>query len=287
MARILGEAMFQYSRLKDAEHEARNAEGDYARQTQYFDVNPKLKETIEYRKNKSERNYSTVRADYARAAKEAEPLLRRLNMETMPPKDTSRLDEEMIKKTVQQELRATERAFVRFRDLEIELETVNKKLFREFARMDDVKSMLKRYAFRNDHENLAELVRGLSAHARQASVSSDTSRDLDQRLAQNREFDQLTAEFRAKQDQLSNELTILRGLFNSLQRGLNSQPSRRLSLGNGKSNDVVKVLISKGGCLRSRWRKPWRRLRKSLTISMLQYRISNSKFNWLQKAYVY
>ena len=245
MCSILGEAMYQYSRMRDAEHEARNAEGDYVRQAQHFDFNPKLKETLEYRKSKSERNYSTVRADYARAAKEAEPLLRRLNMETVPPKDSSRVDEEMIKKAIQQELRISDRVYARYRDLEIELDKVNKKFSREFARMDDVKSMLKRYAFRNDYENLAEQVRALNAHARQASVSSDASRDLDQRLSQNREFDQLRAEFRGKQDQLSSDLTSLKGLLNSMQKD-KLQSDRRISVENGGPDDVLKVLVSKG-----------------------------------------
>lgn len=245
MYSILGEAMYQYSRMRDAEHEARNAEGDYARQAQYFDINPKLKETLDYRKSKSERNYSTVRADYAKAAKDAEPLLRRLNMEPVPPKDPPRVGEEMIKKAIQQELKTTDRAFARFRDVEIEVDKVNKRFSREFARMDDVRSMLKRYAFRNDQDSLAEQVRALNAHARQTSVSSDASRDLDQRLSQNREIDQLRAEFLGKQDQLSNDLNILRGLFNGMQRD-KLQSSRRISLGNGRSDDVVKVLISKG-----------------------------------------
>jgi hypothetical protein len=233
--------MYQYSRMRDAEYEVRIADGDYSRQQQHFEANPRLRETLESRKSKTERNFTTARAEYTKAAKDAEPLLRRLNMETVnPPKDLSpRLDEETIRKVVQHEIRSTERTYVRFRDLEVELETVKAKLAREFARQDEVRQLLKKYTWRSDHEKLAEQVRGLSVRGRQTSVSSDTSRDLDQRLVQNREFDQVRAEFRGRTDQISNELTMLKGLFNSMQK---DPPGRRTQLDrNMNSGDIIKV----------------------------------------------
>lgn len=238
--------MYQYSRMRDAEYEVRMADGDYQRQQQYFDGNPKLRETMESRKTKTERNFSTARADYAKAAKDAEPLLRRLNTENIPPKDLSpRLDEETVRKVVQYELRSLERTFVRFRDLEAELDKVKAKLAREFSRPDDVKQLLKKYVWRTDFDKLSEQVRALSVRGRQASVSSDTSRDLDQRLVQNREFDQIRAEFRGTTDQLTSELAMLKGLFNSMQRDHNLQPGRRIQM-DAKSEDVVKVPLPKG-----------------------------------------
>jgi len=244
--------MYHYSRMKDAEHEVRSADGDYYRQQQYFEANPKLREQLELRKSKTERNFSTARTDYTKAAREAEPLLRRLNTENIPPRESapSRVDEESVRKVVQQEMRITERTFVRFRDLETELDMVRGKLARELVKQDDLKVMLKKYALWHEHEKLVEQVRELSLRGRQRSVSSDNSRDLDQRLVQNREFDQVRAEFKTKTDQLGTEVAMLKGLFNNMHKDSDVQPGRRTKQdGNAKPEELAKVRLTEDICL--------------------------------------
>jgi hypothetical protein len=143
-------------------------------------------------------------------------------------------------------MRITERAFVRFRDLEAELDMVIGKLARDFVKQDDLKVMLKKYALWHEHEKLVEQVRELNLRGRQRSVSSDNSRDLDQRLVQNREFDQVRAEFKTKTEQLGTEVAMLKGLFNNMQKDFNEQSDRRTKQdGNAKPEELAKVRLTK------------------------------------------
>src|SRR5437016_4026864 len=100
--------------MKEAEQEKRLADGEYHKQSQYFENNSKLREAVEARRSRSERTLSTARSDYVKTAREAEPLLRRLSSEI--PSGIS--DEETIRKIIQAELKG----FVMFRDLDKEMD---------------------------------------------------------------------------------------------------------------------------------------------------------------------
>ena len=227
--------------MKEAEQEKRLADGEYHKQSQYFDNNSKLREAVETRRSKSERTLSSVRSDYAKAAREAEPLLRRLSSES--PSGT--IDEETIRRIIQVELKE----FVMFRDLDKEIDKLHDDLERKLQKKTPaevravVNQELKNYTHTSDFDRLADQVKGMNVRTRQMSVSSETSRDVEQRIVtQARDMESLRAELTARTSQQGKEISSLRERIKTLQKDTPlKQPQRIQKTPGTKSDDIVKV----------------------------------------------
>lgn len=249
--------------MREAEYEKKVADGEYLKQSQYFDNNSKLREVVESRRTRTERILLTTRTEYAKAAQEAEPMLRRLSSDY--PSGTS-IDEDTIRKIVRAELKD----FVMFQDLDKEIDKEVTSLERKIQKRisADVRSMisqeLKHYTQLADFEKLTEKVTEMSARGRQMSVSSDTSRDVEQRIvAQTREVENIKSELATRTNQQAKEISILKDRINSTQRDATAQQSRRTQMPPGtKSEDIVKV-IPERQISRIRWKEPSREPRRS------------------------
>jgi hypothetical protein len=226
--------------MKEAEQEKRHADGEYHKQSQYFDNNSKLREAVESRRSRSERTLSTSRSDYAKAAREAEPLLRKLSHES----PSATVDEETIRKIIQVELKE----FVMFRDLDKEVDKLYDGLERKFHKTPaEIRAMvhqeLKNYTHKSEFERLTDQIRGMNVRTRQMSVSSDTSRDVDQRIvAQAQDMESIRTELTAKTAQQGKELILLKERINNLQKDAALQQPQRIQMASGtKSEDIAKV----------------------------------------------
>ena len=227
--------------MKEAEQEKRLADGEYQKQSQYFENNSKLRAAVEARRSKSERTLSIARSDYAKAAREAEPLLRQLS----PESPSEMIDEETIRRIVQAELKE----FVMFRDLDKEMDKLYGDLERKLQKKTPsevravVNQELKNYTHKSEFDRLTDQVKGMNVRTRQMSVSSDTSRDIDQRIgAQARDMESIRTELAARIAQQGKEIISLRERINNLQKDAALQQSQRIQMAPGtKSDDIVKV----------------------------------------------
>ena len=237
----MGEASYRYGKMKDAEQEMRLADGEYRKQSQHFDNNSKLREAVEARRSRSERALSTAQSDYTKAAREAEPLLRRLSSES----PTAITDEETIRKIIKTELKE----FVMFQDLDKEVDKLYDRLERKLQKKTPaevrgvVNQELKNYIHQSEFDRLADQVRGMNVRTRQLSVSSDTSRDVDQRIvAQARDMETIRTELAARTAQQGKEIISLKERINNLQKDGTLQQSQRIQMARGrKLDDIVKV----------------------------------------------
>jgi hypothetical protein len=239
MYRILGEATYQYGKMREAEQEKKFADGEYHKKSQYFESNPKLRETLESRRMRSERNLNNARSDYTKAAREAEPMLRQLCAES-PPTSATAVDEETIRRVVQNELRD----YVRYRKMDQELATVERKLQKEFS--SDVRTMvskeLKNYTHRSEYDRLVDQVRNLNVQGRHTSVSSDTPREVDQRIiAQAREVENIKSELTTRTNQQSQEIASLKDRIDGLQMEPSFQSRRGQTIPATNAEDIAKV----------------------------------------------
>jgi hypothetical protein len=227
--------------MRDAEHEKRLADGEYSKQSQYFENNAKLRETLEARRMRSERSFSNARSDYAKAAQEAEPMLRHLYAESSPTSATA-IDEETIRRVVQNELRD----YVRYRKFDQELTAVERKLQKEFS--SDIRAAigkeLKNYTHKSEYERLVDQVKNLNVHGhgRHISVPSDISRDVDQRItAQAREVENIKSELTTRTNQQSQQISLLKDRINSLQMEPSFESQQAQTTSGTNADDIVKV----------------------------------------------
>ena len=213
ICRILGEASYQYGKMRDAEFERSAAEGEYLKQSQYFVNNPKLRETVESRRSRTERALNSTRTEYAKAARDAEPLLRRLSGDNPSGAVT---DEETIRKIVRDELKG----FVMFKDMDRETASLERKIQKRIS--GDMRAVanqeLKGYTRATDFERLADQVKGMNVRNRQRSVSSETSREVDHRIVgQAKEVENIKSELVTRTNQQAKEISILKDRIDSIQ----------------------------------------------------------------------
>lgn len=225
--------------MREAEHEKRLAEEEYRRQSQYFENNMKLRETLETRRTRSERNLSNARSDYTKAAREAEPMLQQLCDERSPTSATV-IDEETIRRVVRAELRD----YVAYREMEQELKALGRRLQKEIP--SDIRTTiskdLKNYTHRSEYERLMDQVKNMNVQGRQMSVPSDTSRDVDQRIiAQAREVENIKSELTTRTNHQSQQISLLKDRIDSLQMESSSQSLRAQAAPRTSANDIVKV----------------------------------------------
>jgi hypothetical protein len=213
--RILGEAAYQYGKMKEAEHERRLADLEYQKQFQHFENNVKLREAVEARRNKMERLLQNARSEYARAARESEPLLRRLNPEPSSPDTT----EDSARTILQKELKG----YVRFRDMDDEIHKIERKIQNDLPR--DVRGLvgreMKNYTHKNEYDRLAEQVRNLSVRGLQQSESRDPSRprDVDSWIATNSpDLETLKTDLTTQTSRLNREMSSLKEDLASMQK---------------------------------------------------------------------
>ena len=221
--------------MKEAEHDKRLVDIEFTKQSQNFESNPKLREVLEARRSKSERVLNTTRSEYAKAARETEPLLRRLSNENQ--------SEALARKIVKAELDD----FVMFRDLdremEVQLNNLERKLLKRIpAEARIVVNEMKGFALQSDFDKLEEQVKGMGAKRRPASESSDDSRGFDHIVAQGREVANLQKDLVSRTTQLDSEIISLKEKVNNMQKDKTLELSRRMQMTPvTKSDDVVKV----------------------------------------------
>jgi len=267
--RTLGEAMYTYSKMRDAEEEKKAAEADYQKFAQYFEINPRTKEAVEMRRSKVERTLMQARSEYGKAAREAEPLLREL---ASPPPVVPAVDEEMIRQLVEREIR--ERKLVTLRIFDEELDKWERKL--ENLWMKDIRRGTEGFALRSEQDRLWMQVNNLGSRQRQNSVPSDGSRDVDQRiLSHSREMDHIRAEIAAKARQHREDIASLEKSVSALQAQTNDKSSSSVQMGPGATlGDLLKVYPTLS-TLTIRLKQHWERHKRWLMISTSQYMTCN------------
>jgi hypothetical protein len=220
--------------MKEAEHEKKLADAEFYKQSQHFDNNLKLREAVETRRTKSDRTLQSTRTEYAKVAREAEPMLRRIS----PDETTATNEDERVRKILAAEVK--ELHLVRYRDLEKELRTLSTK-WRDFR--DLVNRDLDDFPRKGDLDRLADQVRSMNLRGRQTSVSSDTSRDVDRRIvAQAREVENLKTDLVARMKEMVKEISLLKDRVNSMPKDASSQQSQPIQMGPGtKSDDIANV----------------------------------------------
>lgn len=259
--------MWQYGKYKDAEQDLRHINGTIEKQRQHFDQNIRLKETLESQRSKCEYRLTSVRSEYVKAASETEPILRRLNSEPPTSKENVGLSEEAARKLIQNEVKNLDRNFLNYRDLDTEMDKTYRKVRQDIENLNvTFDKEVKKYTPRTEHERLAAEVKHMNARSRQPSVSSDTSRDYEHRIAAlARDVEALKTEVTGRTKEISTMKDMLTKLKESnLQRSAQAAPAQ-------KSSDLIKVHILAMLISSSRSRMPLRRLKKSSTISMLPF----------------
>jgi len=236
--RTLGEAMYTYAKMRDAENEKRAADGDYQKFSQYFEDQPKTKEALESRRTKVQKNLVQARAEYEKAAREAEPLLRGL---TSPPRvhpPPPSVNDETIRQLVEREIK--DRRLMTIYGFDDEIYKAQRKMEGKWT--DDLRRELKGYALRGEHERLSSQVSALSVRQRQQSVSSDGSRELDHIVASNkRDIEHVRAEFASKTTEYHQEVNALKTQLSALQLKVNRHSTQPQVNSEVKPQDLAKV----------------------------------------------
>ena len=239
--------------MKDAEIEKNQVENDWSKNSQYFESNPKLKETYDIRRSKVEQKYGAAKQDYTRAARDAEPLLRRI--EDSQGGDMSRNMRDQVNRMISIEMR--ERGFVTLRRLDDQVEDAETRMIQESDRRR--KEDLRDFVCLSEFERLSDQVKNMnfSPRSRQMSVSSDHgSRELDQRLPPKIEnlWKDLNKEVRNLSDRVGN-----------LQKEFVSQPQEQISsTSSAKVEDTVRVNrpLCQSISLKNRLKLPWKKPKK-------------------------
>jgi hypothetical protein len=269
--RALAEATWQYGKIRDAEQDLKHIEGNFQKQAQYFDSNPRMKESLESQRSRAENRLKALRSDYVTAAREVEPILVRLNSEPPSPKENIGLNEEATRRIVETKVKDLEH--ILFRGLDSEIDNAGRKIRQDLSHdlardiRTAVNKELKSYVPRTEHERLVGEIR--NPRGRQSSVSSDTARDYDQRIvAHARELETLKAELTTRTNRQSQELSSLKDRVNSIQKEPSLQ--RRIQTSPpAKSDDILKVYSLYMLISSHRWKLLWRKLKKLSTISTL------------------
>jgi len=141
---------------------------EYKKQQQYFENNNNLRQALEARRSKAERNAGLAKSSYVKAAREAEPLLQQIHSGSVRPETP--VDEEVVRNVVKAELKSV----VRFRELDDELKKLRRQV--EKDAQEDLRARLRYLTTKNDWDRMVERVQALELRPRQGSVSSD-SRD--------------------------------------------------------------------------------------------------------------
>jgi len=228
--------------MRDAEQEKRLADGEYQKQSQYFESNHKLREALETRRSKCDRAFETAWSDYTKAAQIAEPILRRI-AEPAPPINDAVI-EDVARKVTKRQLND----FPTFREMGDAMEKLERKTSK--PPLADIRTEVRRemrdYTHSSDFKRLSDQVRDLSLRGRQPSLSSDTPRDMDPRLgAQARDVENLKQEFSSRQQEQGREIASLNERLNTLntqQREIMEQQNRQAQMAPvTRSEDIVKV----------------------------------------------
>jgi len=219
--------------MKDAEIEKIQVENDWTKNSQHFDSNPKLKETYDIRRSKAERKYGAAKQDYIRAARDAEPLLRRI--EDLQGGDLWRDMRDQVNRMISTEMR--ERGLVTLRRLDDQIENAETRMIQETdrRRKDDLRDFVRM----NEFDRLSDQVKNMNFNSRnrQRSVSSDHgSREVDQRPQP--KIENLWKD-------LSKEVRDLNDRIGNLQKEIISRPEGQISsTSSAQAEGIVRVKLS-------------------------------------------
>jgi hypothetical protein len=210
--------------MKDAENERKQMMDEWTKNEQYFNTHEKLRETFEGRRQKYESTYNNAREDYERAARQTEPLLRRIEEREELPKEGD------IHDIVFQELKKLPR-FVTLSSLKEQLDDLWRDVDIKTKNIEDTAYIQKR-----EFERLSAEVKNMHFNPRsqQGSVLSETN------------FREVEARTQPKIDNvrkaLNNEVRSLNEKIDQLQKDTNAQPQRRIPLSPvAKAEDIVRV----------------------------------------------
>lgn len=240
--------MYEFGRVKEAQHELDQAKGDHARQQQYFENNPKLKEALETRLKKADRNVNSALLEYAKVARDTEPMLREFASE----RGGERIpDEESIRRIVRAEVRDEIRErrhrddFVSHRSLDSKLTEFDRKQQNRLSA--DIRAAIHKetaaFARKDDVEILSDKVKGMNTREQRTSVTSDI-RETDQRIvAHAREIESLKAELTARTNRQNQEFSSLKDLVDDIQKDSAAQQTSRIQIRGAQTDDIVKVCL--------------------------------------------
>jgi hypothetical protein len=264
---MLGEAMYTYGKMRDAEKERKTAEIDYQKFSQYFQANPKAKEALDARRTKVERNLSAARSDYVRAARGAETLLRDLKYASPAPSRPP-LGDEIVRQMMEREIR--EHQLITQRDLNQDLHEVQK--LQEVKWRELIRKETRPFALRIDVDRLIGQVGGIDARQRQASVSSEGSRDVDHLvLSSKKEVEQVRSDFESRISGYEQEISELKQQLSALQLQANTrQPIRPPKSSGAKPQDLEEVTLESIR-VTVRWNRLLKKHKRSLMTSTSRY----------------
>ena len=216
-------------------------ENEYQRQYQYFENNLKVRDAIEARRARVERSLAVARAEYARAAGEAEPLLQRIDQ--MDKNVSPIADEEVIQQIIRNELRD----YVKFRFLGEQLDSFQRKMYGQIS--DEARNVvireMKDYTHVSQHERLVDQVRGLSSRTRQSTappVAPDSSQEVDSKFAaQAKELENVKGELTNLSNLQSLQMSELKDQLQNIQEDLLRLLKRIEMPPETKSDDYTKV----------------------------------------------
>lgn len=221
---LLGEATYKYVKMKDAENERKQMMDEWTKNEQYFNTHEKLRETFDGRRQKYESTYNNAREDYERAARQTEPLLRRIEEREELPKEGD------IHDIVFQELKNLPR-FVTLSSLKEQLDGLWRDVNIKTKNIEDTAYIQKR-----EFERLSAEVKNMNLNPRSQhwSVLSETNfREVETRMQP--KFDNV-------RKSLNNEVRSLSEKIDQLQKDTNAQPQRRIPLSPvAKAEDIVRV----------------------------------------------
>ena len=221
-----------YAKWRDSDVERQHVENDYKKQQQYFENNSSLRQALEARRSKAERNVGVAKSNFVKAAREAEPLLQQIQSGSVRP-DTP-VDEGHIRSIVKSETRN----LIGFRDLETEIGKVERKI--DKAVRDDIRKEVRNFTPKTDHDRLAQKLEKIELQQRQPSASADIR---DAGLL-GKEIEKVKIEIATRTAKQISELHELNQKISILQTEVMNLASKRIQPGNSSSpDDLAKVIL--------------------------------------------
>ena len=221
-----------YAKWRDSDVERQHVENDYKKQQQYFENNSSLRQALEARRSKAERNVGVAKSNFVKAAREAEPLLNQIQSGSL------RLDTPVEEGHIRSIVKSETRNLIGFRDLETEIGKVERKI--DKAVRDDIRKEVRNFTPKTDHDRLAQKLEKIELQQRQPSASADIR---DAGLL-GKEIEKVKIEIATRTAKQISELHELNQKISILQTEVMNLASKRIQPGNSSSpDDLAKVIL--------------------------------------------
>jgi len=214
-------------------------DNEYKKQEQFFENNSNLRQLLETRRSRAERNAGLAKSNYVKAAREAEPLLQQIRPGSVRPETP--VDEEGVRNMMKSELKS----FVQFRDLDAEVENLRRKMQKDVE--DDIRARLRFLSTKYDYDRLAERIQTLEILPQKVNVSGNP-------VSFGPEFEQFKTDMATRMAKHTLELSELGRRISVAEMeltGLSSnptQPNKNISQEDFTQVYLFKVLVANDRC---------------------------------------